>query len=150
MFDILCLYFNYVYSVFSVFITLDVNHNSFAVNLNFGSRSEGVSGILNSSMCAKLEIPLANTGGVLDYVFTPELSNFDLHIILYIAQKLYRIEWLISTGWGHLNSYLARGGGNLNTNFPKIQMPGGLSGGLLKLRFHWYIIKLCNYLRHVL
>ena len=29
-------------------------------------------------------------------------------------------------GWGHLNSYLARGGGNLNNNFPKIQMPGGL------------------------
>ena len=40
-------------------------------------------------------------------------------------------------GWGHLNSYLARGGGNLNTNFPKIQMPGG--GGMLKLRFDWYI-----------
>ena len=38
-------------------------------------------------------------------------------------------------GWGHLNSYLARGGGNLNTNFPKIQMPGGM----LKLRFDWYI-----------
>ena len=29
-------------------------------------------------------------------------------------------------GVGHLNSYLARGGGNLNTNFPKIQMPGGV------------------------
>ena len=26
---------------------------------------------------------------------------------------------------GHLNGYLARGGVNLNTNFPKIQMPGG-------------------------
>ena len=30
---------------------------------------------------------------------------------------------------GHLNSFLARGGGNLNKNFPKIQMPGGLPGG---------------------
>ena len=27
-----------------------------------------------------------------------------------------------------LNSYLARGGGNLNTNFPKLQMPGGGGG----------------------
>ena len=30
---------------------------------------------------------------------------------------------------GHLNSFLARGGGNLNQNFPKIEMPGGLPGG---------------------
>ena len=37
-----------------------------------------------------------------------------------------------------LNSYLARGGGNLNTNFPKLQMPGG--GEMLKLRFGWYIM----------
>ena len=29
----------------------------------------------------------------------------------------------------HLNSFSASGGGNLNTNFPKIQMPGGLAGG---------------------
>ena len=36
-----------------------------------------------------------------------------------------------------MNSYLAQGGGNLNTNFPKIQMPGGLpgGGGMLKFRF---------------
>ena len=42
---------------------------------------------------------------------------------------------------GHLNSFLALGGGNLNKNFPKIQMPGGCPGGgnLLKLRFDWYI-----------
>ena len=26
---------------------------------------------------------------------------------------------------GHLNSFLARAGENLNKNFPKIQMPGG-------------------------
>ena len=49
MFDLLCLYFKYVHSVFSVFITLDANR--FAVNLNFGSRTEGLSGIQNSSMC---------------------------------------------------------------------------------------------------
>ena len=30
---------------------------------------------------------------------------------------------------GPLNSFSASGGGNLNKNFPKIQIPGGLSGG---------------------
>ena len=30
---------------------------------------------------------------------------------------------------GHLNSFSASGVGNLNKNFPKIQMPGGLPGG---------------------
>ena len=30
---------------------------------------------------------------------------------------------------GHLNSFSPLGGGNLNKNFPKIQMPGGLPGG---------------------
>ena len=30
---------------------------------------------------------------------------------------------------GHLNSFSASGGGNLNKNFPKIQMPRGLPGG---------------------
>ena len=41
---------------------------------------------------------------------------------------------------GHLNSFSASGGGNLNKNFPKIQMPGGVPGaGMLKLRFDWYI-----------
>ena len=43
----------------------------------------------------------------------------------------------------HLNSFSARGGGNLNKNFPTIQMPGGCprggGGGMLKLRFYWYI-----------
>ena len=29
----------------------------------------------------------------------------------------------------HLNSFLARGGGHMNKEFPKIQMPGGLLGG---------------------
>ena len=35
---------------------------------------------------------------------------------------------------GHLNSFLASGGGNLNKNFPKIQMPRGSPwGGMFKL-----------------
>ena len=46
-------------------------------------------------MRVKLDIPRANTGGVLGYAFTLELKSFDLHIILYIAKKLYKIEWLI-------------------------------------------------------
>ena len=42
---------------------------------------------------------------------------------------------------GHLNSFSERRGGDLNKNFPKIQMPGGwgLSGGMLNLRSDWYI-----------
>ena len=41
---------------------------------------------------------------------------------------------------GHLNSFSASGGVNLNKNFPKVQMPGGMPGwGMLKLRFDWYI-----------
>ena len=41
---------------------------------------------------------------------------------------------------GHLNGILARVGGNLNNNFQKSQMPGGLPGrGMLKLRFDQYI-----------
>ena len=40
---------------------------------------------------------------------------------------------------GHLNSFSASGGGNLDKNISKIQMPEGLPGGMFKLRFHWYI-----------
>ena len=36
---------------------------------------------------------------------------------------------------GHFNGILARVGGNLNNNFQKSEMPGGLPGGMLKLRF---------------
>ena len=61
-----------------------------------------------------------------------------------------RSYWKVSRGWGHLitwnepiighlNSFSASGGGNLNKNFPKIQMPGGLPRGMFKLRFDWYI-----------
>ena len=46
---------------------------------------------------------------------------------------------------GQLNSFSASGGGNLNKNFPKIQMPRGVArGGMLKLRFDWYIILFIN------
>ena len=46
---------------------------------------------------------------------------------------------------GHLNGIWARVGGNLNNNFQKSPMPGGLlgGGGMLKLRFDRYII--CMY-----
>ena len=42
---------------------------------------------------------------------------------------------------GHLNGFLARVGGNLNNNFQKSPMLGGLpgGGGMLKLRFDRYI-----------
>ena len=72
-----------------------------------------------------------------------------LHTQLPEHNKSYR---KVSRGWGHLitwngpmtghlNSFSASGGGNLNKNFPKIQMPGGLPGGvMLKLRFDWYIM----------
>ena len=42
---------------------------------------------------------------------------------------------------GHLNSFSASGGGNLNKNFAKNTNAPGLPGrGMLKLRFDWYII----------
>ena len=41
---------------------------------------------------------------------------------------------------GHLNSFSASGGGNLNKNFAKNTNARGLPGvGMLKLRFDWYI-----------
>ena len=60
-----------------------------------------------------------------------------LHTQLPEHNKSYqKVSW----GWGHLitwnrpmmghlNSFSASGGGNLNKHFPKIQMPGGLPGG---------------------
>ena len=60
-----------------------------------------------------------------------------LHTQLPEHNKSYR---KVSRGWGHLiifngpmmghlNSFSASGGGNLNEHFPKIQMPGGLPRG---------------------
>ena len=42
---------------------------------------------------------------------------------------------------GHLNSFSVSGGGNLNKNFAKNTIARGLpgGGGMLKLRFDWYI-----------
>ena len=41
---------------------------------------------------------------------------------------------------GHLSSFSASGGGNLNKNFAKNTNARGLpGGGMLKLRFDWYI-----------
>ena len=54
----------------------------------------------------------------------------------------------VSRGWGHLitwngpmmGDFSASGAGNLNKNFPKIQMPQGLPNrGMFKPRFDWYI-----------
>ena len=47
---------------------------------------------------------------------------------------------------GHLNGILAGVGGNLNNNFQKSQMPGGLpgGGGMLKIRFDRYITNFVN------
>ena len=39
---------------------------------------------------------------------------------------------------GLLSGIFARVGGNLNNNFQKSEMPGGLPGGMLKLRFDRY------------
>ena len=45
----------------------------------------------------------------------------------------------------HLNSFSASGGGNLNKNFPKIQMPGGCrGGGMFKLQFDWYLLSVIH------
>ena len=42
---------------------------------------------------------------------------------------------------GHLNSFSASGGGNLNKNFAKNTNTREVArgGGMLKLRFDWYI-----------
>ena len=50
----------------------------------------------------------------------------------------------------HLNGIFARVGGNLNNNFQKGQMPGGLpgGGGMLKLRSDRYIM--CSHYHGIL
>ena len=59
-----------------------------------------------------------------------------LHTQLPEHNRSYR---KVGLGRGALGGW-ALGGGNLNKNFPKIQMPGGCpGGGMLKLRFDWYI-----------
>ena len=46
------------------------------------------------------------------------------------------LEWTYN---GAFEQVFGLGRGNLNKNFPKIQMPRGCPGGMLKLRFDWYI-----------
>ena len=49
-------------------------------------------------------------------------------MILAAAREVFHWRHLITRNgpmMGHLNSFSASGGGNLNKNFPKIQMPGG-------------------------
>ena len=51
---------------------------------------------------------------------------------------------------GHLNSFSASGGGNLNKNFAKTTNARGLpGGGRLKLRFDWYIKLYCIVSTHL-
>ena len=45
-------------------------------------------------------------------------------------------------GWGHLNSFSPRWGGNLNKNFPKIQMPGGVARRVVVEASIWLVHKL--------
>ena len=70
-----------------------------------------------------------------------------LHTQLPEHNKSYR---KVSRGWGHLitwngpmmghlNSFSASGGGNFPKIFQKFKYPGGCPGGMLKLRFDWYI-----------
>ena len=71
-----------------------------------------------------------------------------LHTRLPEHNKSYR---KFSRGWGHfitwngpmmghLNSFSASGGGNFAKIFQKFKCPGVAQGGMLKLRFDWYII----------
>ena len=46
------------------------------------------------------------------------------------------LEWTYD---GTFEQFFGFGRGNLNKNIPKTQMPGGLPGGIFKLRFDWYI-----------
>ena len=45
--------------------------------------------------------------------------------IIEATGKLKQLSGNFPGGWGDLNSFSARWGGNLNKNFSKIQMPGG-------------------------
>ena len=70
-----------------------------------------------------------------------------LHTQLPEHHKSYRKvsrEWGHLITWngpmmGHLNSFSASGGGNFPKIFQKFKCPGGCPGGMLKLRFDWYI-----------
>ena len=77
----------------------------------------------------------------------------DAKHLLYFVQQLKACQLnlrffvlnyeVIFQGVGAFEQLSDPGVGNLNKNFPKIQMPGGVArgrgGGKLKLRFDWYI-----------
>ena len=46
------------------------------------------------------------------------------------------LEWTYD---GAFEQLFGLGRGEFEQKFPKIQMPGGCPGGMLKLRFDWYI-----------
>ena len=49
---------------------------------------------------------------------------------------LDHLEWPYD---GAFEQLFGLGRGDFNKNFPEIQMPVGLAGGMFKLRFDWYI-----------
>ena len=59
--------------------------------------------------------------------------------LIEVTEKLKQQSGNFRGGWGHLNGFSARWEGNLNKNFPKFKCPGVCPGGMLKLRFDWYI-----------
>ena len=62
------------------------------------------------------------------------------YLILIEATETLKQQSGNFSGGGAFERLLGPVRGNLDKNFPKIQMPGGLPGGMLKLRFDWYII----------
>ena len=55
------------------------------------------------------------------------------------------LEWTYD---GAFEQLFGLGRGEFSKNFPKIQMPGGLSGGgMLKLRFDWYVTTTVKHLK---
>ena len=73
------------------------------------------------------------------------------HVYIHSFRSIIKATKKVSRGWGHLitwnepmmghlNSFSASGGGNLNKKFSKkYKCPGVARGGMLKLRFDWYI-----------
>ena len=72
------------------------------------------------------------------------------HVYIHSFRSIIKATKKFPGGWGHLitlngpmmghlNSFSASGGGNLNINFAKNTNVRGLpGGGMLKLRFDWY------------
>ena len=71
---------------------------------------------------------------------------FDWCIIEAGYWKVKTVIWLFSRGWGHLNSFSAGEGGIWTKIFQEFKCPG--VGGMLKLRFDWYIKLVYGRCRH--